>query len=220
MKLPQTAYPLNWPIGWRRTPEDGRTRAKFVKKGRGNLRDAAGVYQGWDGNKPLTIEQARVRLVDELRRIYIGPGEFVLSANLRLRQDGGPISGQREPLDPGVAVYWQTDFGRSSRCMAIDLYDRVADNIAAIAATLEAMRAIERHGGAAIMDRAFTGFAALPAPEQPFEVLGVGANATVDEIERAYRRLASEHHPDKGGDQHQMARINDARARLLEQHPQ
>lgn len=48
--------------------------------------------------------------------------------------------------------------------MAIDQYYRVEENLAAIAATLDAMRAIERHGGAQILDRASTGFAALQAP--------------------------------------------------------
>ena len=74
------------------------------------------------------------------------------------------------------------------------------------------MRAIERHGGAEILDRAFTGFIALPAPEQPWQVLGVGANATADEIEDAYRKLAALHHPDKpSGNAAEMARINAAR---------
>ena len=92
--------------------------------------------------------------------------------------------------------------------MAIDQYDRVADNLAAIAATLEAMRAIERHGGAQILERAFTGFTALPAPDhqRPWrEVLGIPAlpenEAQAREvIEGAYRRLRSRYHPDKGGD--------------------
>lgn len=209
-----TAYPLYWPTGWKRTQV--RTRAKFAKKGRGNLRDAAGNYQGWDGNKPLTIDQATQRVMDELRRFGVSDRDIIISSNLQLRLDGLPRSGQANPRDPGVAVYW-TKGKEGQRCMAIDRYDRVTDNIAAIAATLDAMRAIERHGGGAILDRAFAGFKSLPAPEQPFQVLGVGANASKDEIDRAYKRLAAEHHPDRGGDEQKMARINTARDQLLDQ---
>jgi DnaJ-domain-containing protein 1 len=100
--------------------------------------------------------------------------------------------------------------------MAIDRYDALADNLAAIAATLEAMRAIDRHGGAEILDRAFKGFVALPAPEQPWNVLGVAMTATTGEIDEAYRRLAMQHHPDRGGDAAAMARINAAREAMHE----
>ena len=33
-----------------------------------------------------------------------------------------------------------------------------------------------------------------------YEILGVADNATADDIKKAFRRLASQHHPDKGGD--------------------
>jgi DnaJ-domain-containing protein 1 len=90
---------------------------------------------------------------------------------------------------------------------------------AAIAATLKAMRAIERHGGATILDRAFAGFKELPAPEQPWQVLGVSSQASTAEIDQAYKRLVAKHHPDRGGDEHTMARINAARDQLLGDHP-
>ena len=101
---------------------------------------------------------------------------------------------------------------------AVDRYLKVADNLAAIAATLDAMRAIERHGGAAILDRAFTGFAALPAPtvgqRDWWTVLGIPRVSSPDEIRQAYRRLSKLLHPDRqaeGGSHDAMAELNKAR---------
>ena len=37
--------------------------------------------------------------------------------------------------------------------------------------------------------------------EDFYKVLGVNENASQDEIKKAYRKLAVEHHPDKGGDE-------------------
>lgn len=36
--------------------------------------------------------------------------------------------------------------------------------------------------------------------KNPYQTLGVERTASADEIKRAYRRLAGQHHPDKGGD--------------------
>jgi hypothetical protein len=218
-----SAYPLEWPSGWPRKQPHQRTRAQFSKERKGYRTSYVNgqpkeVY-GRLGKSDLSIADGRARVLAELQRMGVRPDDIVLSTNLPLRLDGLPRSDARAPADPGAAVYWSERGRKQPRCMAIDRYDRVQDNLAAIAATLEAMRAIERHGGAEILDRAFTGFTALPAPEQPFQVLGVGANASREEVERAYRLLASEHHPDKGGDADRMARINAARDALLEGRP-
>lgn len=66
-----------------------------------------------------------------------------------------------------------------------------------------------------MIEAAFTGFTALPAPEQSWQVLGVAHDATREQIEAAHRRLAMEHHPDRGGDGDRMARINAARDAML-----
>lgn len=43
-----------------------------------------------------------------------------------------------------------------------------------------------------------------------YKTLGVPKNATQDDIKRAYRKLAKEHHPDRGGDQKLFQQINEA----------
>lgn len=213
-----SAYPLQWPVGWKRTAPGFQAHAKFGKAGR---------YQGygdskrWVPGRDLTIAEGTQRVLDELKRMGLEREEVVISTNLRLRLDGLPHSNQSDPRDAGVAVYWRDAVG--DKVMAIDIYYRVADNLAAVAATLEAMRAIERHGGAAILDRAFTGFTALPAPivagvKRPWrEVLGWVPHSivTLEMLTARYRSLAAQHHPDRGGDPAKMAEINAAREEAL-----
>ena len=43
-----------------------------------------------------------------------------------------------------------------------------------------------------------------------YQTLGVGKNATEEEIKKAYRKLASQHHPDKGGDTAKFQEIQTA----------
>lgn len=43
-----------------------------------------------------------------------------------------------------------------------------------------------------------------------YEVLGVGKDASADEIKKAFRRAAIEHHPDRGGDEAKFKEINEA----------
>lgn len=44
----------------------------------------------------------------------------------------------------------------------------------------------------------------------PWMILGVGRDANADEIKRAYRKLAREHHPDLGGDPDRFRQIQQA----------
>lgn len=43
-----------------------------------------------------------------------------------------------------------------------------------------------------------------------YEILGVGKTASADEIKKAFRRAAIEHHPDRGGDEAKFKEINEA----------
>jgi DnaJ-domain-containing protein 1 len=63
-----------------------------------------------------------------------------------------------------------------------------------------------------MMEAAFTGFALLDPPEVDNwrATLGIGIGANLAEAREAYRRRASEHHPDRGGSSAMMAKINAA----------
>ncbi len=217
-----TRFPLSWPEGWRRTPAERRTRAKFSKGVRQYSSTPGG--SSYVRQQDLTVADAVSRVLGALRLFGVPEGEAIISTNVQVRLDGLPKSGQAMPKDPGAAVYWRRPDDAAPKVMAIDQYDRVEHNLAAIAATLEAMRAIERHGGARILDRAFAGFTALPAPGQTQgcswrEVLGLGADERYSEalITERYRALASKYHPDKpGGDVAKFQELGAARLQALE----
>lgn len=197
------AYPLTWPAGWRRTPEAQRAFGRFNSKEQQYRPPAqvGGTGYSYTQTKRVTVFDGIQRIIESLNKMGVDRDDLIISTNVQTRLDGLPRSGAKEPLDPGAAVYWQAA-GQSQRCMAIDRYTKVADNLAAIAATLEAMRAIERHGGAEILNRAFTGFAALPEKAStPWkDVLELESDPTMESVDRAFKRLVSIHHPDKGGD--------------------
>lgn len=192
------SFPLCWPDGWKRNQS----------RKLGHFKTA---------NQWISVHDATRRVLEQFRLMGISSDDLIISTNVPLRIDGMPRS-DKEPGDPGVAIYWQTKKS-GMRCIATDRYQHVADNIAAIAATLEAMRAIERHGGAQILERAFLGFAALPerAGRHWREVLGIEGAATSDVVQSRYRALVKIHHPDVGGTDERFQEITQARdAALLE----
>lgn len=201
------AYPLQWPQGRPRKPAGSRKRASFGKK----INNGQHQY--------LTVADALERLQDELDRI--GARYPVISTNLEPRLDGRPRSGQAEPKDgPGVALYF--DLAGKPHCMPCDTYDRVADNIAAIAKHIEATRAIERYG-VATMSEMFAGFTALPAPGAKRtwrQVFGFGPSEPISAayLNDRFRAKSKGAHPDaQGGSVEAMAELNQARAEALKE---
>jgi DnaJ-class molecular chaperone len=51
-----------------------------------------------------------------------------------------------------------------------------------------------------------------------YEVLGLNKDASQDEIKKAYRKLAREHHPDKGGDPEKFKKVQEAYEVLSDPH--
>src|SRR5690606_13354124 len=51
---------------------------------------------------------------------------------------------------------------------------------------------------------------ASPMSASPYEVLGVAASASQDDLRKAYRRMVRETHPDTGGDVHRFRQVQEA----------
>lgn len=193
------AYPLQWPEGRSRKPKGQRKPAPFRSKRNSRFL------------QPLTVTEATQRLIRELD--MLGAGCEVLSTNLEVRLDGLPRSGQRDPDDCGACVYF--DLGGDAVAMPCDTYDTVAGNIAAIAAHIEATRKIERHGVASVKEM-FTGFAALPSPDQKKswrEVFGWSHDGIppTARLHDRYRELSKRRHPDSPtGSTEKMQELSEA----------
>jgi len=179
------AYPLQWPDGW---PRAKRTRAAKFKTPTG---------------KAATLLSA------ELGRL--GASHVVVSTNVPLKADG-TIRMDREPLDPGVAVYFNRD--GQQMVLACDQYEDLRDNMMAVAKTIEAMRGIERWGAGELMDRAFSGFKALPAVasagEDCWKVLNLPPMSDSRMVTLSHRDMLRKLHAD-GSPSEAFARVNVAR---------
>jgi len=187
------AYPLQWPTGWKRTeyPEHSR-------------------FGSW--NRKPTIADATLKSHEEIR--MLGGSDGIISSNVELRRDGLPYSGRKEPKDRGVAVYFKWD--GQDIVIACDSYDLVGCNLWAVAKTIEAMRGIDRWGCSDLLNRAFTGFKALPeqgttTKRDWWVVLDVEKDALFEEIRMSYKSKAKFNHPDTPtGDKERFQEINEA----------
>lgn len=180
-----TAYPLQWPAGWKRAIH--RRTSKF---------------------KPGSFGRVRDELFSELRRM--GAQQIVLSTNIPLKLDGMPYAKFASIADVGVAVYFT--YKKKQMVFACDTWRTIEENTTSITRTIEALRGIERWGASEMLERAFTGFAQLEAPqkEEWWDVLQCNRHSSVEIIKMQYRRLARDHHPDGGGSDQMMAKINHA----------
>lgn len=184
------AFPLAWPIG--------RPRAKFRQP-------AAFSHRG----EILQVPQGVRRVLDELGRF--GATSIIISTNIKPTLSGFPARETPTNNDPGVATYFRLK--NLPHAMCCDKWNRVADNLAAIAKHVEAIRG-QLRWGCAEAAQAFAGFRELPAVghKRPWwEVLGFKDRpATIEVVERKRDELARLHHPDRGGNVHQMAEVNAA----------
>lgn len=134
-------------------------------------------------------------LIAEL--IRLGAKNCVISSNLQQRVRGDGFYAAQQVADSGVVVYF--DLKGKSKAMACDRWDKANHNLWALYLSVSAIRGLERWGGSEFLDGLFTGFKALPSPD---DVMIMEKNyfegiETTEQLERKYRELAKELHPDK-----------------------
>lgn len=188
------AYPLSWPPARKRV--------------------------GYRENALFDTTFGKARDLARNQISLLGGKGVIISSNVPLRQDGMPYAKPPGWIDPAVAVYFT--YKKRQMCFACDRWNDVADNMQAIAKTIEALRGVARWGTGDMMEAAFTGFAALPAPGQTHargwpEVLELNGDATLDKAKESYRRLSGQRHPDRPGGSHDaMSELNWAWAQAQE----
>ncbi|HEY0341115.1 MAG TPA: hypothetical protein VGC34_09940 [Steroidobacteraceae bacterium] len=200
------SYPLNWPKGWTRTPPAMRQPPRFSSA-------AGSVVESRPGRVEIKLKDAHARLERELRMLLedgFDEADAVLSSNIQ-PSHGRPAS----PDDPGAAVFFK--FGGRPIVLACDRWTTVAGNVAAISRHLGAMRGMTRWGVGSF-EQAFTGYRALPPPDDPLWQEVLGNPNTLDEAELFYSNAIVKVHPNRhdGGDADLAARLTaaiaDARA--------
>lgn len=103
--------------------------------------------------------------------------------------------------DTGVSIFFKLN--GVQKVIQVDKYDDSNSNLYALAKSVEAMRNLERWGGVQVMGGMFTGFAALPAPDQvtastmTFYFEGFTTKAAA---RPQYLDLCKKLHPDNGGE--------------------
>ena len=189
-------YPLQWPV------ERPRTR----------YRKSALFKQN---NRALAVNSALVRLRDELD--MLGATRVVVSTAIQIRKADGEPAIRQQITDVGAACYFRLE--GNPHCLACDKWDRIADNIAAIAKHVGAIRGQVRWGVGDLV-QAFAGYKLLPAAEikKPWWQVLTFADAppSYTDVAEKYEVLARKHHPDRAGGSmnaysNLMAEINAAR---------
>jgi hypothetical protein len=216
----ETAYPLFWPRGRKRTPSSqrqsdapfsvGETFQKMQRVGN-TPNGPVEVPVNRRRTKAVTMTIAIQRLQDQLDKL--GADHIILSSNVLLRLDGLPRGGQRDPDDPGVACYF--NLNKKRMVLASDKWTRVADNVAAIAAHIRSIRSVENYG-VGTTEQAFEGYRSLEdfTAGIPWKrVLGFkdDEQPTLHEVEVKWKSRLKEIHPDVTGGIHtQAAQLNQA----------
>lgn len=170
-------FPLQW------LPQQARTKRPDIARFGNHSSSKAGDY-----------------LISELYRL--GANNCVISSNLQHRARGDGFYANQRVDDAGVVVYFNLQ--GKGKAMACDRWDKVEHNLWALYLSVSAIRGLERWGGSEFLDGLFTGFKALPSPDDVVvsnEVAFAEKSyfegvETIELLKKRYKELAKILHPD------------------------
>lgn len=178
----RNSFPLQFPVGLKRTQDPEHARFE------------------------TGLSRASENVVKQLERM--AATDIVITSNMQYKSNGLPYARQSYIEDTGVAVYFKLN--KEEKCIAVDKWIRVADNMQAIAKIVEALRGLDRWGSKDLINAAFRGFTALPEsivtppPKRDWwEVLQIPEHDTRQYskavLRSFYTQRAKQVHPDAGG---------------------
>lgn len=106
--------------------------------------------------------------------------------------------------------YWLRD---REVVLSLDEQARAHDNLRVLYLAAEALRLNELRGIASVVASAYLQLAP-PARDDPYAILGVSRNDSLEVIEHAWKARLQEAHPDHGGSQDAAAPLNAAMAAI------
>lgn len=178
-------------------------------------------------------EELLLREIDALGGKRVAIGVDIPETDFKIN---GELRARARAATPAVEVAFESKHGpllyRCDRYATGPYYNKMEDwqhNVRAIALTLEALRAVDRHGSSHSGEQ-YTGFKAITSGRtsdffpsvaaadlwlRSEEVLGfVGGEGL--SLKEAYRSAARVHHPDRGGSPEMWAKVDEAKRLLIQ----
>lgn len=155
----------------------------------------------------------------------LGVDDWRLSTAAPHRKSDGRPYANASPDDPAAVVRWRMD--GEQYAVACDRYTALRDNVRTVGLYIKEKRKMQTRPVKTGQDEFAT--ARLPSgdepeaivlddgrEEPPHEVLGVAPDAPTQVVRAAARRLSADVHPDRGGDEAEFKRIQNAKEALLD----
>lgn len=189
---------IDWPVGWDRTPPAERERNHSFQ---------------------ATLADTTKAIVAEMRRMDVDDWRASTGSGGAYTKSNGLPKHNANPNDPGFVLRWSKDGEQFA--VACDAYSRLRDNVRSVYLWVHETRM----RGQRPVRTGDTEFAAARLPagdeepvvaqEPPHEILEVAPDADEGVVQAAWRSKVKQAHPDSGGSQEELQRINAAKEAML-----